>query len=69
MEDQTEFLQTFFRQAKKFKWQPQADITLMELAICVPGAAVCHVPNPTIEKFVESLSPECRRHFKEVKDE
>jgi len=44
------------RQPKSYEWVPQPDITTFELAQCLPAFFTGNI---------ESLSAECKRHWKE----
>lgn len=53
----------FIRWSKGYRWQPQADITVYELALCV-GPLATNSP-----EGVEALPPEAKRHFVEITSE
>ena len=49
------------------RWQPQPDITIYELALCMPiVAAISTMWRVDIEQMIGSLPVEARRHFATV---
>lgn len=52
---------------KLYSWTPQPDITVYELAKCVPVFGISNNWLREVSAFIEGLPEECRRHFTEVK--
>ncbi len=55
----------FFRSPKEYRWKPKKDITVYELALCVP--IFSSHSNETLERDVLNLPENVRRHFEELK--
>lgn len=58
-------VKTFKIFTKVLKWEPKEDITVYELACCMNVLIVFLVNSVEAFKQYDSLSPECKRHFKE----
>lgn len=54
------------RKPVHYAWQPQGDITVYELALCLPLMVWRFESEEEFNERVEALPAEARRHFKEI---